>query len=121
VSEPTREEEAKWVRKKLGLPEDAPANSGKGKTLYGELHVMEAHAHGYERYITAYRCDDKQGEIARQAVQIHQLREELELLRSFLWDDMDATWPDDVVTVLWRAMSRLPTPPHHEFAKEEIT
>ena len=36
-----------------------------------------------------------------------ELEGDLELLRSFLWDDHDSTWPEDVHDVLHRAMNRL--------------
>lgn len=42
--------------------------------VMGSMHVLESHAHGYETYIAAFKCDDKQGEIARLTVEINQLR-----------------------------------------------
>ena len=67
-------EEADWVRKKLDLPADTPLFAGAGKTLAGTLHVLCSHAHGYETYIAAHKCNDKQGEIARLTVEIDRLR-----------------------------------------------
>lgn len=61
-------EESLWIRKKLNLPADTPFVSGAGPTLAGSMHVVCDHAHGYMTYITAYRCNDKQGEIARLTV-----------------------------------------------------
>lgn len=52
--------EAKWVRLKLEKPEDCPSHE-----VYGAMHVLAAHAHGFTKYIEAHKCDDKQGEIAR--------------------------------------------------------
>lgn len=71
--------EARWVRKKLNLPLDA-----KTSVVQGAMHVQESHAHGYEAYITAYRCDDKQGEIARQSVTIEEQAAEIAALRARL-------------------------------------
>jgi hypothetical protein len=79
-------EEAAWVRKKLGLPEDTPFVSGNGPTLAGMMHVVCSHAHGYETYIKAYKCDDKQGEIARLTVEVAALREERDRLVKTLTD-----------------------------------
>lgn len=53
-----------WIRKKLKLPADAQMFSGEN-SIAGAMHVQEAHAHGYEKYIVAFKCNDKQGEIAR--------------------------------------------------------
>jgi hypothetical protein len=79
------QEEAAWVRAKLGLPADTPANSGKQEaTLYGTLHVLCSHAHGYETYIKAFKCDDKQGEIARLAVERDRLALALDQARGVL-------------------------------------
>jgi hypothetical protein len=47
------------------------------------MHIVCSHAYGYETYIKAYRCDDKQGEIARQAVRIGELEYEVKRLREF--------------------------------------
>ena len=41
------------------------------------MHVLESHAHGYETYVAAFKCDDKQGEIARQSVEIAECHEAL--------------------------------------------
>ena len=71
------EEESAWVRKKLGLPEGTPFASGAGPTLAGTMHIVCSHAHGYEAYIAAYRCEDKQGEIARLLVKNQQLTDEV--------------------------------------------
>lgn len=71
--------EARWIRKKLNLPADA-----KTGVVQGAMHVQESHAHGYEAYITAYRCDDKQGEIARQSVTIEEQAAEIAVLRARL-------------------------------------
>lgn len=67
-----RREEAEWIRIKLGLPADTSTSD-----LYGKMHVICSHAYGYEMYIVAHKCDDKQGEIARQSVRIQELEHEL--------------------------------------------
>ncbi|MGC3968925.1 MAG: hypothetical protein QM775_16610 [Pirellulales bacterium] len=69
----TPEYEAKWIRGKLNLPEDAPTSGVQGK-----MHCVCADAHGYQTYIAAFRCDDKQGEIARLTHQVAALQETLE-------------------------------------------
>lgn len=68
-----REVERQWIRKKLNLAEDTPFVSGAGPSLAGEMHVVCSNAHGYQKYIVAHECDDKQGEIARQSVKIEEL------------------------------------------------
>ena len=70
------ESELAWIRKKLELPEDAQMFSGE-HTIAGALHSLSHEAHGYRTYITAYRCEDKQGEIARQSVKITELKSAL--------------------------------------------
>jgi hypothetical protein len=77
-------EESRWVRRKFGLPEDTPFASGGDKTLAGTLHVIEHRASGYVAYIEAFKCDDKQGEIARQHVEILRLRSENADLSSYI-------------------------------------
>jgi hypothetical protein len=67
----TPEYEAAWMREKLNLPADA-----KTSKLQGAIHVVCYEAHSYDRYIKAHKCDDKQGEIARQSVQIAELQVE---------------------------------------------
>ena len=62
--------ERDWVRKKIGVPLD----STRWTDVCGPLHILESHANGYTKYIEAHRCDDKQGEIARQSVEIERLR-----------------------------------------------
>lgn len=64
--------ESRWIREKLNLPADATTSN-----VQGLMHVVCAHAHGYEAYIAAYKCNDKQGEIARLTVEVAELRAEL--------------------------------------------
>lgn len=73
---PTSGEALAWIRKKLRLPEDAQMFSGQ-ETIAGRLHVWDSHQHGYMKYIEAYKCDDKQGEIARLSVRVRELEEGL--------------------------------------------
>lgn len=82
--------EQAWVRVKLKLPEAAESHE-----VYCEMHVLEAHAHGYTKYIEAYKCDDKQGEIARQSVQLAAQSAEIERLRKELSLERAANvrWP----------------------------
>ena len=70
-------EEADWIRTKLNMPLDTPFVSGKGPTLAGAMHVVCSHAHGYETYITAFKCNDQQGEIARLTVENAKLKEDM--------------------------------------------
>lgn len=60
--------ESRWIRRKLELP----ANASTGD-LQGQMHVVCSHAHGYMTYIKAFKCDDKQGEIARLTVAVREL------------------------------------------------
>lgn len=69
--------EAGWVRRKLGLPENAILGD-----VQGQLHILCSNAHGYVTYIKAYKCDDKQGEIARLTVELESIRAELTSLRN---------------------------------------
>ena len=64
--------EARWIREKLELP--AACSTGD---LQGEMHVICSRAFGYQKYIVAYKCDDKQGEIARLTVRCRELAEKL--------------------------------------------
>jgi hypothetical protein len=61
-----------WIRRKLGLPPDADMFSGD-HTIAGMLHVWDSRQHGYQTYIEVHKCEDKQGEIARQAKRIMEL------------------------------------------------
>lgn len=73
-------EEADWVRKKLNLPVETTLTTTR-PSLAGELHVLCADAHGMRTYINAYKCDDKQGQIARLTVELgvaHERIQELE-------------------------------------------
>jgi hypothetical protein len=65
-------EESQWIRTKLELPPDTPFVSGGGDTLAGAMHVVCDYAHGYLTYIAAYKCNDKQGEIARLTVALNE-------------------------------------------------
>jgi len=69
-----------WIRTKLGVPADAGMFTPNG--IAGMLHVWDAGNNGYQRYITAYKCDDKQGEIARQSVKIADQEKQLASTRS---------------------------------------
>lgn len=76
-----------WICRKLNLPEGTKLLTGE-QTIAGTMHNVCAAAHGYEAYIKAYKCDDKQGEIARLTVALgewaskwQQLRRELAELR----------------------------------------
>lgn len=62
-----------WVCRKIGIPEDSRLLSGD-QTVAGQLHVLCANAHGYKTYIAAFRCDDKQGEMARLTVERDEAR-----------------------------------------------
>ena len=69
-------EEADWIRDKLKLPRDAKLFAGE-KCVAGRLHVVCAHADGYERYIQGCKCsecNDKDGEMARLSVEIERLQ-----------------------------------------------
>ena len=65
-------EEGIWIRDKLGLLDDATFGD-----VCGKMHVMESNARGFTKYIEAYKCHDKQGEIARQSVRILKLEAQL--------------------------------------------
>lgn len=69
--------ETQWVRKKIGVPESAIIGD-----VQGALHVLCSNAHGMTEYINAGKCDDKEGQIARQSVEIVKLKAELAALES---------------------------------------
>jgi hypothetical protein len=100
-----------WIRRKLKLSPDAKMFEGAPNTIAGELHVLCNDSHGYRAYIAAFKCDDKQGEIARLTRLVDQLRDEklhweiraeraehvLEVVRSLaddVLDDMSTTAAD---------------------------
>jgi hypothetical protein len=70
-------EEALWVRRKLGLAASTPFVSGGGYTLAGRLHVLCAHSDSFELYVSTYKCDDKQGAIARLSRELAQAQQPL--------------------------------------------
>lgn len=70
-----------WVRAKLRLPEGSQMFSGHD-TIAEMLHVWDSHQHGYMAYIEAYKCNDKQGEIARQAAKIRERELQLTELKA---------------------------------------
>ena len=72
-------EQLQWIREKLS---QCWPSYKEGQSLYGSFHVLVSHATGYEMYIASHKCDDKQGEIARQYVEIERLKRELEALAS---------------------------------------
>ena len=72
--------ETQWVRKKIGVSESAIVGD-----VQGSLHVLCSNAHGMTEYINAGKCDDKEGKIARQAVEIANLNAELAFLKSPEW------------------------------------
>lgn len=86
-------EEALWIRRKLELPDDTEFLSGK-QSLAGQMHVVCSDAFGYRTYIKAYKCDDKQGEIARLTVRNAELVEVLEAA-SLLIHGLD-TCPENI-------------------------
>ena len=77
----TDAESLAWIRRKLGLPDSAQMFTGD-PNIAGTLHIWDYKQHGYETYITAYRCEEKQGEIARQAAEIRRLTLELDAIKA---------------------------------------
>lgn len=75
--------EREWVRKKIKIASSAPITD-----VYGALHILEANSHGYLTYIKSFRCNDKQGEIARLTVERDALREELQTLKKTIRKDI---------------------------------
>lgn len=75
--------ERAWVRRKLDIPEDTGFLSGE-VTLAGTMHNVCAHAAGYDKYVESYKCDDKQGEIARLTVTCNALKEQVAQLKTQL-------------------------------------
>jgi hypothetical protein len=65
-----------WIRQKLDLPENVEMFAG-GDSIAGKLHNLCFDAHGYQTYIVAFKCDDKQGEIARLTVRAERAEDAL--------------------------------------------
>lgn len=59
-----------WVKAKLGLPRNASIQD-----IQGEMHILKHKSDGFTAYIESYKCDDKQGEIARLTKELEQCRE----------------------------------------------
>lgn len=105
--------DARWIREKLKLPAGCPVTK-----VQGAMHVICSHADGYERYITAFKCDDKQGEIARLTVEVDLLRNALKELAGMAdnthgepdWDEVRNRCHDEYQAALDR-QPKLATPP----------
>lgn len=95
-------EEALWIRRKLELPDDTEFLSGK-QSLAGQMHVLCTHAAGYLKYIEAYKCDDKQGEIARLTVRNAEL---LEACKAALTQDSVSPDCEEVYNQLRAAIAK---------------
>lgn len=96
----TPEYESRWVREKLKLSPDA-----KTSDVQGVLHVWDANQHGMTAYIAAYKCDDKQGEIARLAAKVHEL--ELAAMEFYDWKTAIEGFPN--LPVMREQMNELAT------------
>lgn len=62
-----------WIRRKLRLAPEATDHD-----IYGQMNVTCSHSFGYETYIVAHKCDDKQGEIARLNATLDSIRQKLQ-------------------------------------------
>ncbi len=80
-----RDKGMRWIRQKLKLPDGVGMDD-----VYGEMHVMESHAHGYMTYIEAGKCDDKSGEIARLTVQLAERDAEIKSIALALYPTDEA-------------------------------
>jgi hypothetical protein len=83
-------EEMAWIRRKINVPEDAQMFVGAPNTIAGALHVLSSNAHGYITYIKAFKCDDKEGEIARLTVERDAALAEVARLRGAIRDTIGA-------------------------------
>ncbi len=70
------EEDRKWICRKLEISETCEMFTGE-ISIAGTLHVWGFRQSGYMTYIEAYKCNDKQGEIARQSARIATLEARL--------------------------------------------
>jgi len=52
--------------------------------IMGAMHCLVSDANSYHKYIVSYKCDDKQGEIARQHNRILELEKEVAHLKNFM-------------------------------------
>lgn len=88
-----------WVLTKIRKhwPGYRPPTDGRGdvQDAQGSMHVLVAHAHGYEAYIAAHKCEDKQGEIARLAARVKELEQEIAELQRLQLSEL---WPRDKVS-----------------------
>ena len=90
--------EAKWIRDKLNLPEDCKF-LGTPPSVAGEMHVICSQSYGYQTYIEAGKCSDKEGKIATLTKERDEARE---VARQFL----PVEKREDIINVqnheLWR-------------------
>jgi hypothetical protein len=67
-----------WVKNKIALTLNRPIETRPD--VYGAMRVLCSERDGYDRYVKAYRCDDKQGMIANLSVALQQAINQLEAL-----------------------------------------
>jgi len=72
------EETLAWVKNKIAITTGHPVETRS--EVYGSMHVLCSGWQGHERYVKAYRCDDKQGMIANLSVGLQQAIDRLEAL-----------------------------------------
>lgn len=78
-----------WIKRKLELPETATASD-----VFGRMHVLASNSHGYLTYIEAFKCNDKQGEIARLTVDLAEMEARWRRIveACSVEDDTEAAW-----------------------------
>lgn len=101
---------------------DFYANSKEGIVVFGKSgreayswdRIKEVHVpqtcfayKGMDFDALTKRYEERCKRLMKQNLRIRELEQDLELLRAFLWDDHDETWPEDVHAALHRAMDRL--------------
>lgn len=67
----TDRELIRWIKKKSELPLDCDDSK-----LMGQMRAICFAAQGYDAYIKAFKCEDKQGEISRLTVELAKARAE---------------------------------------------
>lgn len=100
----TDEEALPWVKRKIAATTTMTPKSNL--ELYGSMHVLCNAWQDMERYVKAYKCDQKQGLIANLAGDLQRAIDRLESLGQQC-DEMRATLAkiDEILGCQWAAKS----------------
>lgn len=76
------EQQLEWIKHKIrtGWSGYRKTHDEESLDIKASMHVLASHAHGYEAYIAAGKCEEPAGEIARLGVRAEQLQRDNEKL-----------------------------------------